>query len=503
MSLSIEEVNVLLNQKKENKNIDYKEMFNWKTSSKELKLGIIKDILAMMNTEGGGKLIFGVSDDTYAFIGLSLSDYQSFDSTNINDLLIPYCDPQYTCEVYKYEIEGKKVAVIDVPEFSDVPVICAKDYHTPQNKHILKKGSIYIRTNKGSSEIINSSRDMRDLIDRAINWRSEHFILKIENLLQYMQPFNNVDSNELIEKLTQIIRSQYTTNKNEEAGFDIDKLDYYIDTFFAEKERIGLAQRTIDGYKMELAIFKKYCSLKKDEEIDAIFIRQFLMYRETSFNINKKGTLEKIRGILRVFFDWLEEEKIIERNPVRKVRAYRIPEIQREELEPEEIIELQNACKLPRERAIIEVFLSTGCKLGELKKMKLNNVNWNIKTITIIGNNLENRVVPLTNNAKYFLKKYIENRNDNSDLLFVTERRPYREMSERAIQDLVAHVVDRTTITKNVTPKTLRNTFAKKIQKKGYPLNVLQALLGHKMYTNSTEVQVKITNDNIHNILNH
>jgi EAL domain-containing protein (putative c-di-GMP-specific phosphodiesterase class I) len=185
MTITKEHIVDLLNQNAENKNLDYKEYFNWTTASKEMRIELIKDILAMANTDGGGKILFGVTDSHFEFVGLSQDDYISFDTTKLNDLLHEYTDPRFSCEIYKPDlIDGKLTIVIDIPEFREVPIICKKEFHSNvTKKQVLRKGQIYIRTNKGSSEGISSSEDMRELLNRAVKSNGDELILKLDGLL--------------------------------------------------------------------------------------------------------------------------------------------------------------------------------------------------------------------------------------------------------------------------------------------------------------------------------
>ena len=176
----------LLGIKTENKNLDYKESLNWDTSPKDEKIGIIKDILAMANTQDGGKIFFGVRDSDLSLVGLSQEDFSSFDQTKVNDLLHVYTDPKFSCNVYKEKVKEKFVVIIDVPEFQEIPIICKKDCHTSEqkNKQILRKGQIYIRTEKGTSEIITSSEEMREFLGRAISKKGDELLRNIELLIK-------------------------------------------------------------------------------------------------------------------------------------------------------------------------------------------------------------------------------------------------------------------------------------------------------------------------------
>ena len=184
-NLTEEDIRRLLAKNCENKNFDYKEGLKWHKDNKDQKSEIVKDILAMANTQDGGKIVIGVRDSDYQFVGMSEDDWKSFDVTKVNDFLQTYTDPKHSCEVVKAKIDGKYVVVIDVPEFNDVPIICAKDAPSlDSSKQMLKKGQIYIRTEKGTSEIVPSELEMRELIGRAMTKRGDELLHQIERLIK-------------------------------------------------------------------------------------------------------------------------------------------------------------------------------------------------------------------------------------------------------------------------------------------------------------------------------
>lgn len=184
--LKEEDILEIINLKSETKNIDFKEKLNWDKCNKDERIKIIKDILAMSNTQDGGKIIFGVEDKTYSLVGLSDAESNSFDQTKINDFLHKYTDPIISCQVYKDEIKNNKIVIIYVPEFNEVPIICKKDYHSSKDSsiQILRRGHIYIRTDKASSEIISSADNMRDLIGRSIIKKGDELLKMIEHLIK-------------------------------------------------------------------------------------------------------------------------------------------------------------------------------------------------------------------------------------------------------------------------------------------------------------------------------
>ncbi len=124
--ISIPEIRELLAQKAETRNLDFKAPFNWDNADNDAKCELVKDILALLNTQDGGRIIIGVEDSTLAPVSLSDVEFASFDTTKVNDFLYRYTDPQSSCEVQKLTVDNFKLVVINVVEFTDLPIICKK-----------------------------------------------------------------------------------------------------------------------------------------------------------------------------------------------------------------------------------------------------------------------------------------------------------------------------------------------------------------------------------------
>lgn len=185
----------LLSQRTETKNLDCKVSFSWDTADSDAKCELVKDILAFLNTQDGGFIVVGVRDDTLEPVGMSDADFASFDTTKLNDFLQRYTDPRASCEVQKFTSNGRKFVVISVLEFKDSPVICKKAANSSSNpsKTILKLGGIYIRTEKATSVLVPTAEEMRDLINRAMLKRSDQLLSTIRTLLKGSPPTEKAD----------------------------------------------------------------------------------------------------------------------------------------------------------------------------------------------------------------------------------------------------------------------------------------------------------------------
>ncbi|WP_082686956.1 DUF4062 domain-containing protein [Bacillus sp. FJAT-27445] len=275
-------------------------------------------------------------------------------------------------------------------------------------------------------------------------------------------------------------------------------IDYNVKKYLEDKNREGLVKVTLDNYMMHLRIFKDYFNHLSIKKINTENIKDFLKYRENNYSVTSKSSMEVIRGILKGFFDWLVQEKIINSNPVNKIPPYRYSIKGNKGLKNIELQQLRKSCSTPRERAIIEIFLSTGCRLSELIEMQINQIDWETKTIHI-NSGVRSRYVLMTPKAEKYLSYYLKTRQDDVSYLLITERRPFRQMGARNVGREIDNIAARANILRKISPKTLRETFASILMEKGIPFNVIQALLGYT--TSSSETYFKITNKNIWDVL--
>jgi predicted HTH transcriptional regulator len=173
----------LLVERVESKRFDFKESFHWLLSANAARAAIVKDILGMANTAAGGALIFGVRDNSFEPVGMSEDETTSFEQTRVNDFLEHYTDPRHACLVEKFVVEGRRFVVLEVPEFTEIPIICGADANKPDGSSVLCHGHVYIRTDAARTVAINSSEDMRELIERAVTKTGQRLMKNFADLL--------------------------------------------------------------------------------------------------------------------------------------------------------------------------------------------------------------------------------------------------------------------------------------------------------------------------------
>ncbi|MEZ7173578.1 tyrosine-type recombinase/integrase [Sporosarcina sp. OR05] len=282
----------------------------------------------------------------------------------------------------------------------------------------------------------------------------------------------DVDITKLTLRMEEVLANYDTHRKShEELSEDIpEKINMFISAMKIE----GLSESTIADYQIELRLFAAHCK-KAVAQVTTIDIRNYL----ASLDGIMTSTVGKKLSVLKSFFGWLVREEVLLRDPTAKVKlpkkAKRLPK----SLSVEELEIVREACETDRERALIEVMYSTGCRLSEVANLKKSDINMQNMSARVVGKGDKERHVYLSYKAMYHLRKYLMGRLDDCEYLFVTVRKPIRQMSNASIQREIRIIESRVNISKKITPHVMRHTFAQLSTDAGIDLADLQQLLGH------------------------
>ncbi|HZK34820.1 MAG TPA: tyrosine-type recombinase/integrase, partial [Bacillota bacterium] len=161
------------------------------------------------------------------------------------------------------------------------------------------------------------------------------------------------------------------------------------------------------------------------------------------------------------------------------IKTIKVEKRLREALTKEQFETLRTGAKTLRQKALLELLYSTGCRLEEVEQMKKQDIDWQRLQIRVIGKGNKERAVYINATAQVHLRKYFMSRLDNCDAVFVIERNPIGLMGRRTIQREIKVVAEQSGLGINVYPHLIRHTFATHMLNSGMSLNILQQILGH------------------------
>lgn len=287
----------------------------------------------------------------------------------------------------------------------------------------------------------------------------------------------NVLANELVN-----IRLEKITSLPAEWKNDADKRNAYLIQLFMIKKR-GLATETMEGY---LRSVKRLMLLigKPLDQVDPLDIEWYLSTYEKRPGQRKtqveNSTYNNERRFLSAFYTWMRKAKLISENPVEATEAKKEVKKPIDYFTKEDIIKLRDACVTVRERAIVEVFRSTGARVGEVADIQLDQVNMLTGDILICGEKSGRyRTLYLDEEARHYYQLYKATRTDSSPYMFVGTKKPYGKLTNCAYRNILKSIGDRAGLTIRVYPHKMRKTLGMNLRNRGVDIGVIQEVLGH------------------------
>lgn len=297
------------------------------------------------------------------------------------------------------------------------------------------------------------------------------------------------------------------------------KLSSYLRQFleYLEIEK-GRSQMTIRNYEFYLQRFLDWAKDPLTDKLTSEDIRQYRLYLNR-LDDGRGGTLKKTTQnyhliALRSFLKYLAKldvktlapEKIeLAKQGSRDVSFLDASDLSR-------LLEAPSKGDAPkviqlRDRAILELFFSTGLRVSELAHLRIDNVNLDRDEFTVRGKGDKTRIVFLSHAAKHFLKEYLDERDDDSPYLFIRHDRASGADHEEAPGPLTPRSIERLVhrysvfagIPKHVTPHTLRHSFATDLLMNGADIRSVQAMLGHSSIT-TTQIYTHVTNQQLRDV---
>ena len=281
---------------------------------------------------------------------------------------------------------------------------------------------------------------------------------------------------------------------------------------YLEIER-GLSQNSIFSYISDVSKLDRFLSKDKKNIIKSTQqdIANFL--REETRKKRSNRTKARVIASLRQFYGYLLQNKLIIRNPMKDVNPPKIEKTLPDHLNKNEIRQLfsvfdeKNILEL-RDKTMFEFLYSSGLRISEACNLLLSDIDHKNMLLQIKGKGSRERLIPFGEIAKDLLEKYLKTarqeilKKKESDHVFVSKKGS--SINRKSAWRLLKKYMKRAKINKNITPHTLRHSFATHLLENNVDLRSIQELLGHidisttQIYTHVAPIHLKKTHKEHH-----
>lgn len=264
----------------------------------------------------------------------------------------------------------------------------------------------------------------------------------------------------------------------------------------------GLSQNTIIGYRQDVIKLMEFLTEQQIElqEVTSEDMIQFLsQLKSKEYAVSSSS---RMISCLRNYFDYLVESQLISQNPMLSIKlpkkAKTLPKI----LSQEEVSRLLDFPDIHsvnglRNKALLELLYASGLRVSELVNLQLADLHLSMGFIQVLGKGNKERIIPVGEEADFWLQAYIQrarpslNKKDAQEV-FLTQRGS--KFTRQGIWKLLKELVLEAGIQKEVSPHTLRHSFATHILERGADLRIVQELLGHSDIA-TTEIYTHISHE--------
>ncbi|MCM3122275.1 site-specific tyrosine recombinase XerD [Mesobacillus sp. AQ2] len=285
-----------------------------------------------------------------------------------------------------------------------------------------------------------------------------------------------------------------------------DRLDDFIHFLVVEK---GLSKNTIVSYKRDLNSYIHY--LKNVEQLGELNgvqrpqIVHFLKFLKDSGKSSK--TLARHIASIRAFHHFLLREKAVDHDPTVHIESPQHERSLPKVLSMEEVETLLESPKLSdpfgyRDKAMLEMMYATGIRVSELIGLKLSDVHLTMGFVRCMGKGSKERIIPIGKTASDAIEEYLEkgrpklaSKKHKDDSLFLNHHG--KGLSRQGFWKILKRLTADAGIEKELTPHTLRHSFATHLLENGADLRAVQEMLGHadisttQIYTHVTKTRLK------------
>ncbi|WP_353892339.1 site-specific tyrosine recombinase XerD [Proteinivorax hydrogeniformans] len=285
----------------------------------------------------------------------------------------------------------------------------------------------------------------------------------------------------------------------------------YLDYLKVER---GLADNTLESYKRDLNKFMSFLDKQGFSSWQDITRQQIISYLLELQTLGlASSTVSRNLASIRSFFSYLNFENLLQKDPASDLDSPKIDKKLPKVISTEEVESLLNQPDLKeksgiRDRAMLELLYATGLRVSEMISLDINDVNLDLGFLRCFGKGSKERIVPLGKLAIEYLSTYINTargkmiKNINQEALFVNFHG--NRLTRQGFWKILKKYAKKGNIHADITPHTLRHSFATHLLENGADLRSVQEMLGHadisttQVYTHVTQKRLKQVHKEFH-----
>ena len=249
-----------------------------------------------------------------------------------------------------------------------------------------------------------------------------------------------------------------------------DLLDCYVSAMKVECR----SQKTIDRYVYVIGKMMEFVKVPT-RRVSVYHLRNYLTH-EKERGICEQ-TLEGYREIFSAYFNWLQRESLIDRNPCVNLGVIKVPKKEKKTYTDAELERLNWFCGNIRDRAILHFLRSTGCRISEITGLNRDQVNLELLECVVHGKGNKERTVYLDEVAGMLLAEYLNGRIDDVPALFINKQ--HDRLNPGGVRAMLNKLAEKAGVD-HVHPHKFRRTLATDLARHGMPIQEVAKVLGHE-----------------------
>jgi tyrosine recombinase XerC len=290
-------------------------------------------------------------------------------------------------------------------------------------------------------------------------------------------------------------------------------MDRFVEKFLKYlKVEKNYSAHTEQSYRHDLRDFYLFLDGTRLDAVDRGGLRRYLAHLKEG-GLSKRTVARRI-STLRTFFRFLLREGDLTQNPMTALKTPKVEKTLPMVLDEDEITRLLESPEEDltgcRDRAMLETLYSTGIRVSELVKLDCDGIDFIGGSCRVIGKGNKERLCPIGDKALRSIRRYLELRGKklkkNTAALFLNHSRhgTGSRLTDRSVRRVLDRYIEKTCRRQNISPHTLRHSFATHLLNRGADLRSVQELLGHEnlsttqVYTHVSTTRLKEAYDKAH-----